>query len=153
MYKNNSASNDYGTNVQDVNKDGTYIGLVLKATQQRAFISYDGTLSEIATLDDLNGLTKAIQITTTGGFPTTRQDIGAQWTSIPLGSGTVVVNNGYTIFHGTYYKYSNTIGSIHMTDCSTGYVYVWNCNGGNYTFNKLYSIFSLSGTTLTITTT
>ena len=64
-------------------------------------------------------------------------DIGAQWSSIAIGYGTISVNNGGTLYHGTYMKYSDTIGTIFMTDVSTGKSYIWDCNGGSYTLNDL----------------
>ena len=90
-------------------------------------------------LKELNKATaKTIAISTSNGYSTMAADIGAKWSEITAGtSGTVIVNNGATLYHGTYYKYSEAFGSIHMTDCSTGIVYVWNCNGGNYQLDEI----------------
>lgn len=85
-----------------------------------------------------------IQLYTSNGFPTMAADIGAKWSSIPAGYGNISVNNGGTIYHGTYMKYSDTIGTIFMTDVSSfDKCYIWSCNGGNYILNDFLSnVFS-----------
>ena len=81
------------------------------------------------------------------------QGIYNNWSSIPYGIGIVRYGNGATIFHGTYFKYSDTIGSMNLQDMINKNIYLWSIDNGTPVIKKSDQVtYTLDGTTLTITT-
>lgn len=71
-----------------------------------------------------------IRIVTSGGFATMAEDIKAKWASCKGSVGTVLVNNGATLLHGTYQKYSDTMGSMTLHATGSDNIYVWKLYNG-----------------------
>ena len=99
-------------------------------------------------LDDLNeslGHARNLYITTSGGFSTMSSDIANKWATIVNGSGNIAISNGATMYHGTYHKYSDTLGSIHITDtANNGVTYVWHIDSKGHELNELATKNSLN---------
>lgn len=112
----------------------------------------DGTVK--GAISELNTSKAKVQaVITTNGFSTMSADIYNQWPALALYEGVIEVINGANIYHGTYYKYTDTVGSILMTDAADGTVYVWCVSGeNNYSLRevaKADEYLPLTGGTLT----
>ena len=93
--------------------------------------------------NDINGMVN-LRVSTIGGFEAMSDGIASKWATIANGNGVIRLTDDSTMYHGTYHKYSDTLGSIHMTsitgDCNT---YVWHINGEEHGIEKLTRVSEL----------
>lgn len=71
-----------------------------------------------------------MEINTGNGFESMASDIGTQWSNIAIGYGLIRINNGATLYHGTYMKYSENLGTIFITDVSTQNSFIYKYSDG-----------------------
>ena len=84
-------------------------------------------------------------MSTNGGAYLISDDIASIWKDIIIPSGqnavhgTFSFSNGNMLFHGTYYKYNDTLGSVHMTAVD-GTSYIWNIDANGHYLNTVSTI-------------
>ena len=93
---------------------------------------------DLSTVKNQVGALKNVIINTAGGYDTMENDIISEFAKLEHGVGLIALSNGASVFHGTYYKYSNEIGSITFQDATSNDVYVWNYVNGVATLDKVF---------------
>lgn len=94
--------------------------------------------SDIAALNEsLNNFVN-VRIYTGKGFATMAEDIYAEWLKLENGLGSVFLNNGATIFMGSYHRDSKgNMGSMILHENGTDNVYIWSTSGGEYSLDTV----------------
>jgi len=86
----------------------------------------------------LNDKCSVIKLSFGGTFDNLSDNIYNNFSSLPAITGVIRIGNDVTLYHGTYMKYSNTIGSILLTDVGgTGEQYIWHTSNGTYGLEKV----------------
>lgn len=79
-----------------------------------------------------------VRIYTGKGFATMAEDIYAEWLKLENGLGSVFLNNGATIFMGSYHRDSiGNMGSMILHENGSDNVYIWSTSGGKYSLNTV----------------
>ena len=102
----------------------------------------DAKIEEINS--NLNGFVN-VYMFTGNGFSTMAKDIYDHWGEIKSETGGIKLNNGATLFHGTYHKYSEAMGSMLLHETGEDNVYVWRINNGTYSIDTVALNSDLGG--------
>lgn len=130
-----------GGSAQNVNVKG------LGASAYKAVANNLTTTAEGSVLDArqgdalrqaLNEKAPHLNISLSGSSATLESDLHSKWTSLPTGVYVVRIGNQSTIYHGTMFKYSDTIGSMIFTDAG----------GNEFIFAKETGLSRYNGATI-----